>query len=38
MCPLTMSMFMTDMLLWWTLHSVRLPILIKSKAVKEALQ
>jgi len=30
-------MFMTDMLLWWTLHSVRLPILIKSKAVKEAL-
>jgi len=40
-CLLDMSMIMTDdhsLLLWWTLDSVSLPVIIKPKAVKEALQ
>jgi len=31
-------MFLTTMLLWWTLDSVLLPLVIKPKVVKEALQ
>jgi len=40
MCPLApSSMFMTNsQLLWRTLHSVPLPVIIKSKVVKEILQ
>jgi len=35
--PLATSMPMTDsMLLWWTLDSVPLPVVIKPKVVKEA--
>jgi len=35
MSPLTTSMFMTDMLLWWILDSVPLPLVIKLKIIKE---
>jgi len=39
MCPLATSMFMTNStLLWWTLGNVLLLVVIKLKAVKEALQ
>ena len=38
MCPLTTSMFMTNMLLWWILDSVPLPLVIEPKILKEALQ
>jgi len=38
MCTLTMSMFMANMLLWWILDSVPLPLVIKPKILKEALQ
>jgi len=38
MCPVTASMCMTNMLLWWTLDSVPLRIVIKPKILKEALQ
>jgi len=31
-------MFMTNMLLWWTLDSVPLRLVIKPKILKEALQ
>jgi len=38
MCPLTTSMFMTNMLLWWTLDSAPLRLVIKPKILKKALQ
>jgi len=38
MCLLTTSMFMTNMLLWWKLDSVLLPLLIKPNVLKEVLQ
>jgi len=39
MSPLAMSMFMTSvMLLRWTLSSVHLPLILKPKVLKEALQ
>jgi len=39
MCLLATVMFMTHgMLLWWTLDSVLLPIVIKPKVITEALQ
>jgi len=39
MWPLATRMFMTDsLLLWWTFDSVLLPVAIKPKVVKEALQ
>jgi len=39
MRPPATVMFMTNnMLLWWTLDSVPLPLVIKPKLVKEALQ
>jgi len=39
MCSLATSMVMTNItLLWWTLDSVLLLVVIKLKAVKEALQ
>jgi len=39
MCPIATSMFMTDStLLWWTLDSVPLPVVIKPKVVKDGLQ
>ena len=38
MGPLTTTMFMTNMLLWWTLDSVPLRLVIKPKILKEDLQ
>ena len=38
MCPVTTSMFMANMLLWWTLDSVQLRLVINPKILKEALQ
>jgi len=39
MCSQATSMFMTNsLLLWWTLESVVLQIIIKPKVVQEALQ
>jgi len=39
MCPLTIRpMFVTNILLWWTLDSVPLPTVIKPKVVKKDLQ
>jgi len=39
MCIPAAVMFMTNsMLLWWTLDSVLLPLVIKPEVVKEALQ
>jgi len=39
MCPPATVMLMTNsMLLWWTLDSVLLPLVIKPNVVKEALQ
>ena len=35
---LTTSMFVTNMLLWWTLDSVALRLVIKLKILKEGLQ
>jgi len=37
-CPLTTSMFIANMLLWWTLDSAPLRLVIKPKIPKEALQ
>jgi len=36
--PATVMFVTNSMLLWWTLDSVPLPLVIKSKVVKEALQ
>ena len=38
MGPLTTTMFMANMLLWWTLDSVPLRLVIKPKILKEDLQ
>jgi len=37
MCLLTTYMFMTNMLLWWILDNVPLPLVIEPKILKEAL-
>jgi len=37
MCPLTTYMFMTNMLLWWILDNVPLPLVIEPKILNEAL-
>jgi len=37
-CPATVMFMTNSMLLWWTLDSVPLPLVIKPKVVKEALR